>query len=320
MLRLPADTVTAFVGDVHLGDGGRSDIFCGNDTRLVHFLRRCATDCESVVFMGDAFDLPQGLRLRRITTAHPEVMRTIDWLTTQTRVVFIRGNHDWRVDYGQLFHGAEMAERIEIGDALVWHGHALDDTVHIDRWAYFVAMAAHSFFERVARFHFRVPVQDHDTWQNRVMHWLGHRFARQLRRRGRGEEFIAHWSRAVWGDPNSFFEPVRTFLADSDYRTVVCGHTHLPGVVDLDGRQYVNAGSWTFGAAEVAGYDGRAFSATDVASARPIFDEHYRWMVEGHDPGDFFDWWHDHYRGLFRFRPAVSPGVCAARPHAGNAR
>lgn len=183
-------------------------------------------------------------------------------------------------------------------------------------------IVAHHLVERGFGFEFRTPLHDHDTWQNRAAHWLGHRYARFLRtearllrrwgrdgRAGKAERFIDYWSRSVWGDPHDAFRPIAAAVRNGPYRAVVCGHTHLPGVVELDERHYVNAGSWAFGAAQAAAWDGTEFSGRDVATGAPIGDEHYRWMLAGCDPGDFFDWWAQHYQGRLRFGPPVSPGV-----------
>jgi len=124
----------------------------------------------------------------------------------------------------------------------------------------------------------------------------------------------------VWGDPHDVFRPVSAALAAGAHRAIVCGHTHLPGVVEIDGRHYVNAGSWTFGATESASWDGKRFGVHDAATGREIGDENYRWMVEGHDPGDFFDWWAQHHRGRLRFGPPVPPAESRPRARPGVVR
>ncbi len=219
-LRLPEGTVTRFVGDVHLGDGGRNDVFGDKDETLVEFLRGCETSCDAVVFMGDTIDLPQGFSARRILRAHREVARALEKLTGQVQVVFIRGNHDWTVAYEDLFARSRACERLEIGDILAWHGHQFDSRCDPTARAYHASMVAHLLVERGLGFEFRTPLHDHYSWQNRLVHWLGHRYARFLRaqaawhrRHGRerqaeaSEGFIDYWSRSVWGDPHDSFRP-----------------------------------------------------------------------------------------------------------------
>ena len=130
----------------------------------------------------------------------------------------------------------------------------------------------------------------------RVYRWLGlHDRAEQCR------AFIDYWSRALWGDPNGLFEPAMDWVRNGACSALVCGHTHMPGVVEIEGRQYVNAGSWAFGAAEYAEWDGSTFHAYDYGTGCAYDDLHYRWMLSGCDPGDFFTWWEKHYKGRFRF-------------------
>ena len=298
-----------FYGDVHLGDGTRHDLFRGHDGLFGDSLAEAASTCDLVVFMGDLVDLPQALRLRRVTAAHPGALRGIDNLTRATEVVFLRGNHDWNVDYAALFPGGRTCERLELGDVVACHGHQLDPTnADPSGTAYFAKVATHAMVERVFNFDFRVPLQRFDTPQNRVAHWLGYQYARVLRRRGTAaaEAFISHYSRTVWGDVEAVFEPAMESLRAGPHRVLVAGHTHTPGLVDVDGgdtrgRQYVNAGVWAHGGAHVADWDGATFAVRDAVSGGEIGDEHYRWMIAGVDPGDFFEWWRRFYRGRLRF-------------------
>ncbi len=326
-LILPAGTVTRFVGDVHLGDGGRNDVFGAKDDMLLSYLRDCGSACDAVVFMGDMIDLAQGWRARRVLNARTEVARTIASLSERVQVVFVRGNHDWSVDYEAIFPRARACERVLIGDIGVWHGHQHDSRCDPSTRSYQAQMVVHNLAERACGFEFRTPLHEHDTRKNRVAHWLGHRYAMFLRaeaslshrwgldeRADRCDDFVAYWSRSVWGDPHNTFRSMAAAVRDGPYRAIVCGHTHLPGVVDVGGRQYVNAGSWAFGAAEAATWDGSGFSLCDVRNGIPIGDEHYRWMLSDHDPGDFFDWWAQHYRGRLRFGPPIPAAESQPRP------
>lgn len=313
---LDARAVVRFVGDLHLGDGGGNDGFGRKDDDLVAFLERAAPACDALVVMGDALDVPQALGARRALRAHPRVRQALQAAARRTRVVFLRGNHDPDVDYARLFPGARACSRVVLGDALVWHGHQLDRFCRPGRPLHLQKIALHHLAERAFGFTFRVPLRDHDTWQNRVAHWLGWQYGRRLRQlagllrllglgawAGEQEEFVRYWSRTVWGDPNALFEPARDFVARAPYRALVCGHSHLPGVVPLPSdRAYVNVGSWTEAAQGVAVWDGRTFVVEDAATGERPGARHYAWMLEGVDPGDFFAWWAAHYLGRLRFR------------------
>ncbi len=313
--RLPGDAVVRFVGDLHLGDGAHNDGFAGGDRALAAFLGECASSCEAVVFMGDTFDLPQALTLGRALRRHAEAVRAIDALSRRLPVFVLRGNHDWRVDFGSVFPAATACERLHVGDVLVWHGHRLDRYCAPERRGHRLHTALHHAAERLFRFRFRLPLGRYDTWQNRAAHRLGIRYGRFLqgkarlwRRLGRtaaaeeAEAFVAYWSRALWGDAQAMFGPARDFLRRSEHRAMVCGHTHLPGTVDAGGgRTYVNAGSWAFGARQYAAWDGARFEVREVGG-EAIGDRHYRWMLAGEEPGDFLAWWRQHARGGARAR------------------
>lgn len=308
-------TRVRFVGDLHLGDGGRNDAFGANDQRLARFLEESGACCDAVVFMGDAFDLPQAFNVRRITKAHPEASEALAALCRETDVRFVRGNHDYDVDYPRHFHGARGGEDFTIGPARVMHGYQLDTSCHPERPSHFASTVAHHLVERALGFEFRVPLHEHYTTQNRVVHLLGYQYARWLRasanvydklgfreRARSNEAFIHYWSRAVWGDAHALFDAAAAAARAGPTQALVCGHTHLPGVVDLGDRHYINAGSWTFGDSGFAEWDGSAFSASDFETGESFGDTRYGWMLDGVDPGDFFDWWRLAYEGRLRFR------------------
>lgn len=310
---LDSRTITRFIGDLHLGDGGRNDSFGGQDDRLVQFLADCEGTCDAVVFMDDAFDLPQAFAVRRICRRHPRVIEQIQRLAKRIQVVFLLGNHDWTVAYEQLFPEARVSVELAMGEIRAMHGHQLDRYSRPERPGYHLKMSLHHLAERVFGFEFRVPLWEHDSWQNRVAHWLGVWYGYQLRRAAtlyrflglahRAAEcdaFIEYWSRALWGDPHALFEPVRTILRDGPYRALVCGHTHVPGVVGLDGRCYANAGSWAFGRSEYVEWDGRNLVARSISGEEPG-DRRYRWLRDREHRGDVFEWWARHYKGWFRF-------------------
>ncbi|MBI5529441.1 MAG: UDP-2,3-diacylglucosamine diphosphatase [Deltaproteobacteria bacterium] len=314
VVRLPAGTTARFVGDLHLGDGARNDSFGASDERLARFLAGCGNATDAVVFMGDSFDLPQAFSARRIGRAHLPAMRALEKLARRVQVIFVLGNHDWTVDYERLLPGARACVEIELGDIRVMHGHQLDRYCHPGRRGHRLKVSLHNLAERLFGFEFRVPLWDHDTWRNRAAHWVGAAYGRHLHRAaavyrmmgidGRAAEceaFIQYWSRTIWGDPHALFEPARTAIREGTHRALVCGHTHLPGVVDLDGRQYANAGSWTFGRSEYLEWDGTKLNGRSTAG-EDIGDRHYRWMIDGAERGDFFAWWAAHYEGRLRFR------------------
>ena len=125
-ISLPEGSVVRFVGDLHLGDGGSNDTFGGRDKVLADFLDSCVGRCDAVVFMGDALDVPQSWTAARILRAHPLACAAITDLCEQQTVCFIRGNHDWTVDYTDIFPQSRVCETVSVGGVLAMHGHQLD--------------------------------------------------------------------------------------------------------------------------------------------------------------------------------------------------
>lgn len=300
ILQLDSDSVVRFVGDLHLGDGANNDVFGAKDGLLTRFLTECQGSCDTVVLMGDVFDLPQAWRAGRVIRAHREVVKALTVLSCQMQLVVLRGNRDWSLDYTDLFPRAITTDRLEIGESVAWHGHQLDPRCRQggDR---IVASASfiHHLAERFFGLGLRFPLRDHDSWQNRAAHRLLLEYCRQLgwastverllgfeERAGRREELIRCWSHSLRGDPCGLFSPACRLLSTGRYESMVCGHSHLPGVVEVSGRCYVNAGSWTFDAAQYAEWDGAAFRAQDYRSKESIDGRYYEWMRAGPDPGD----------------------------------
>jgi len=128
--------------------------------------------------MGDAVDLAQGWTTRRVLAAHPAVGAAVGAVAERTQVVFVRGNHDWNVDYEAAFPAVRACETLEIGDVLVCHGHQYDVLCEPQTRSYQRQMVVHHLAERALGFEFRTPLHEHCTWQNRAAHWLGHRYGR----------------------------------------------------------------------------------------------------------------------------------------------
>ncbi len=116
---LPERGVVRFLCDLHLGDGSATDAFGAKDGLLVEVLEDCGRTCDAVVFMGDAIDLPQAWRIGRVQRAHAPVFEALRRLCRRVEVWFVRGNHDWNVDYERLLPGSRRCEVLRMGDARV---------------------------------------------------------------------------------------------------------------------------------------------------------------------------------------------------------
>jgi hypothetical protein len=206
------------------------------------------------------------------------------------------------------------------GRILVVHGYEYDAWVGEHMQASSIYARLLMAYERVFKTWVRVPLRDYYTLSNRWTHWIFFQIARVSRwlgavgpRVGRpelGERLrnqVAFWTRAVLGDPMGLTAPVLRHLADdARYDTIVCGHSHIPGVVstrtDHGPRRYVNLGSWSFGNSQYGVWDGHELRVRDWITGREFGDENYRHIFEGRADWTYEQWFADQYLGWLRFR------------------
>lgn len=307
-----------FVSDIHLGDGSHADIFQGKDEAFLAFLDHVEQQADALVIVGDALDFDQAWYFERILKAHRDVLTRLTRLTESMRVVYVYGNHDPDIVLFRDFLHWELCDKVVVdGHVLAVHGYEYDSYVGEDFegssfWAR-VWMAYESLFKTWVR----LPLRDHYTLSNRVAHYLFFHIARvvrHLRRLGPRigkpdlaaglEEVIAFWTRGCLGDPMGLTVPVLEHLKqDPRYDTVICGHSHIPGVVTTElGKQYANLGSWSFGNSQYGIWNGRRMVVRDWISGREFGDENYRHIFEGRADWTFEEWFADQYLGYLRFR------------------
>ena len=140
-------------------------------------------------------------------------------------------------------------------------------------------------------------------WMNRVWHTI-RRTLGDTQAGVRAEQELAYWMRSQLGDPGDVCRPALRALAAGTHDVLVCGHSHLPGVVTLDsGRRYANTGSWTFKSSTYLRLEGDRVELRDWISGREHDDRLYRPILDQEfDHVTFDDWWDAQYMGLLRFR------------------
>jgi UDP-2,3-diacylglucosamine pyrophosphatase LpxH len=208
---------------------------------------------------------------------------------------------------------------VDIGDEVrILHGHELDPEIGPNLAESEFATLVHHLFERVLRTWLRVPLDLFYTRCNRAMFWVGHKalLLRRLQGRiwrpiddgallARAEAKAAYWIRSNMGDPGCLFHPALAQLERQVQRVLVCGHSHLPGVVRRPGgRIYANTGSWTFTSATYLKWTPETGPMVqDWLTGRVWQDELYRGLIQGSfDHKTIDDWWQEQYMGLLRFR------------------
>lgn len=309
-----------FISDLHLGDGTPSDAFFGKDRHLLALVRRVEREGATLVVAGDALDFQQAWSLTRILKAHQELLAAMSGLARQGRLLYIIGNHDQDVSfYRDLLH-FRVCDALHVGDRiLVTHGHEHDPFIGSHLEGSDVATRVHHLIERYLDTWLRLPLGEFYSMPNRLLMWLAHKIGvsvvvgrallEPLGFQGFGDRTLAqldYWARSNLGDPMGLFQPALRRLHEGPWPMLICGHSHLPGVVAhplAPERRFVNLGSWTFSSSQYAVWDGHDLELRDWITGRVYGDELYRPVLTGAlDEKDFWQWWRENYMGWLRFR------------------
>ncbi len=314
---LSADQEIWFISDLHLGDGTPSDVFFGKDKHLIALLNRVERDDAILVINGDAMDFHQAWTFTRIMRAHQELLHSMSRLSREGRLYYLIGNHDHDISLYREILNFRVCEELHIGDnILVQHGYQYDPYIGDNLSSSHTATKIHHLVERYFNTWVRIPLAEFYTRGNRLLFWMAHKVAITMmitaglldkfglpEAKERLFEHLAFWARANSGDPMCMFRGVWARLQSDRWKHIVCGHSHLPGIVPIDGRSYLNSGSWTFSNAQYLRWDGSSFECRDWVTGATFNDELYQANLDGSlDELNFFTWWHENYLGWFRFR------------------
>ncbi|WP_363345777.1 UDP-2,3-diacylglucosamine diphosphatase [Methylocystis echinoides] len=235
---------TLFLSDLHLGAKAAQAHL------LLDFLRH--NDADTIYLVGDIVD---GWKLRKgwhWPQAHNDVVQKLLRKARKgARVIYVPGNHDeFARDYtGLTFGGIDVVDHAVHETAagkkmLVIHGDQFDIVVrnarwlaHLGDWAYDVAIAA-------------------NTWFNRARRLFG----------------VGYWSLSAWAKykvknaVNFIGDYEKTLAAEAERRGVdgvVCGHIHHATIKTIDGILYVNTGDFVESCTAVAEHDDGSFEVLD---------------------------------------------------------
>jgi UDP-2,3-diacylglucosamine pyrophosphatase LpxH len=315
---VPADQEIWFLSDLHLGDGTRSDVFFGKDHHLVALLGNVEKRGALLVVVGDAMDFHQAWTFTRILRAHQELLGAMSRLGRAGRLVYVVGNHDHDIGlYRQLLH-FRVCDELHVGDRiLVQHGYQYDPYIGPRLEGSHVATKVHHLIERYLDTWIRIPLGEFYTFENRLSFWVTHKLAIGMHAWARTlswvgftrsldavERELNYWARSNMGDPMCIFRPIERRLADDRWPIILCGHSHLPGIVRFPNqRTYVNTGSWSFASSHYVTWDGTDFVCKDWITGRQFREEFYGPVLDGSlDEKDFWMWWQENYMGFLRFR------------------
>jgi UDP-2,3-diacylglucosamine pyrophosphatase LpxH len=216
---------TIFISDTHLGTRG-----CKAEA-LADFLAH--NNCQTLYLVGDIVD---GWRLKHRwfwPAAHNRVLTEIlHKIDTDTRVIYVPGNHDEVLrDYcGREIAGvALMREAIhETADGkrlLIVHGDAFDGVITYARWLAFLGDWAYTR---------ALELNDICAALRRMFGLPYWSLSAHLKQKVKNAiEYICRFENAV-------VEEARKRGMDG----VVCGHIHHAAIREIDGVLYANDGDW----------------------------------------------------------------------------
>lgn len=325
------------ISDLHLGDGTPSDVFFDKDRQLIALIDRADRCGATLAINGDAIDFHQAWSLDRVLRAHPSLFSALSALARQGRLIYVVGNHDWDIALFRDILHFRVCDELRVVDSagatvgLVTHGMEFDPYIQaqIDSGQWDTKI--HHFVERGLDTWIRIPLGEYYTTTNCLSVWLGHKlglFHRALHRlqqaagaapgtRPRWLDNLDFWAQSNMGDSMGIFRPANAHLHASDLRFLVCGHSHVPGIVTRNGKSYANTGSWTFRSSTYVVWDGGTLTCRDWISGRTYGEELFEPMLSGWIyERDFFDWWRENYLGWLRFREgedAIRIGARAPR-------
>ncbi len=206
----PYDTL--IVSDIHLGSHvSRSRV-------LLELLQQ--TPYRRLILNGDVFDDLNFHRLKKDDWKFLSYIRKQSNPRSDREVIWVVGNHDGGV--------AEVLSHllgVEVYEEYAWtHGDKRFLAIHghqFDKW-----INEHVVITAVASW-FYLIIQRVDR-QHRASRWVKRTSKKWLRLANK----VAH-------------DAIRYGRRTHEANVVICGHTHQPTTVEIDGATYVNSGCWT---------------------------------------------------------------------------
>lgn len=225
----------AVISDLHLGSGGKADLFGHEDDRFLQFLNHLEGNFEKVVLLGDVWETLTGhypgaarAALKAARAAHPEIARRFE----QKNYHYVHGNHDFVAGAAEQVPDELL---IEEGGVRLWftHGHQGDPLVQYARWVSELGVWLGGMMRRL---HLDFLYQAFDSLD----------LLRETTMLESGGEACRIQSWAVAG--------ARAREAD----VVITGHTHVPKREEHGAQLFLNSGSCSGGRFSFLAMDTRA--------------------------------------------------------------
>jgi UDP-2,3-diacylglucosamine pyrophosphatase LpxH len=211
------------VSDVHLGTKD------SQSKEFIKFLEEHPSD--QLILNGDIVDgwaLGRGSKWKN---SHTKVIRMLLKLSKNTKIIWIRGNHDefLREFYSISFLNILLAENliISVNDKkyFVFHGDVLDIFSSTFKWIAKLGSIGYDLMLRL------------NTFYNRYRKWRGlpyYSISKLVKKKvKKAVSFIGE-----------FEENAAKLAIKNGCEGVICGHIHTPEDKMVDGIHYLNSGDW----------------------------------------------------------------------------
>ncbi len=213
-----------WISDIHLGTRG-----CQAE-ELLDFLNKHTAD--TIYLVGDIIDMWALSRKIYFPQSHLNVMKKVLTLSRETKIIYVRGNHDETLDQFVPFDIGNIEVVHEathiMGDGkrfLVCHGDKYDQVMKYARW---LAVLGDIGYVMLLK-------------SNRLVNWF-------RRKAGFGYWSLSAYTKrkvkGVVGFIGSFENAVVRDAAEQGYEGVICGHIHHAEIKDIGGVIYANDGDW----------------------------------------------------------------------------
>lgn len=220
-----------------------SDLHLGNPFSSAHhgigqFLKWASNEGFDICINGDGLEIAQA-SFRKIARDLPEVFQALSAISKKgSKTYYVVGNHDivlehFLEDWGAFKVAPFLNVKSGASRIRIEHGHLYDpkfiknpDLYEFLTWLGGLALAISPKLYKL---------------------WIGfEKFKSKLRARKSG----------IVGEPPEFFDAA-TELAKRGFDTIIFGHTHHAGQLDLgNGHTYFNSGSWLLGTHYIEIIDG----------------------------------------------------------------
>lgn len=276
----PEHTIRVFnehifvIGDLHLGDGTRSDLFSlGNSVTKRDCMRsliKTVREHDGVLIInGDLMDLQQGWSIDRVITANAILFRELSDLGKDGKLIYIWSELDEDLSYYEELLNAQTASTVLIldekpkatepvesstteqtspqevhhNDGAVWaeivQGFRFNPAIDPSNLS-FRGKSLHHLVERLLGTWIRFPLENFPTLENKLFFWLLHKLdwtGRKFKNKGL-QGFTARAHANQIGNPHQVWTELNGQLQSDEFTPqgslLVMGHSHLPGKVDID--------------------------------------------------------------------------------------